>query len=126
MKKLRKSIKNIVIIALSIIVILLTIISIGTIRHILRTEYLEKYIPLDQALQEIEKHSYTKDYKCLNFSEDLVKKLKEKNIQAEIEIGYNGTNRDVGHAWVGIWFEPQTGTFTNNYQKEENESNITN
>lgn len=126
MKKLRKSIKNIVIIALSIIVILLTIISVGTIRHILRTEYLEKYIPLDQALQEIEKHSYTEDYKCLNFSEDLVKKLKEKNIQAEIEIGYNGENRDVGHAWVGIWFEPQTGTFTNNYQKEEDESNITN
>lgn len=115
---MKKSFKNIIIAILILIVILLTIISIGTIRYIMKTEYLEKYIPLDQALQEIKKHPYTDDYKCLDFSKDLVDKLKEKNIQAEIEIGYDGKRTDVGHAWVGIWFEPQTGTFSNNYQKE--------
>ena len=75
---------------------------------------LEKYIPLDNAMREIAKQQYNEEtYNCTNYSADLVSKLKTKGIQAEV-VSSNT------HAWVGVWFEPQTGDFTPDYGRESN------
>lgn len=81
--------------------------------------FLGKYIPLEIALQDIKKHTYNDDYVCADFSRDLVNELKTKGIQAEIEIGESPVTlkEDWQHAWVGVWIEPQSGEFTNNYTK---------
>jgi hypothetical protein len=65
---------------------------------------------------DVAKNEYTNGYKCLQFSQNLVQKLKDRGIQSEVVIGYqpDGTH----HAWVGVWIEPQTGKFTKNYTKE--------
>jgi len=58
---------------------------------------------------------YTEEYNCVDFSNDLVEKLKERGIQSETVTGYqsDGTR----HMWVGVWVEPQTGKFTKGYTK---------
>lgn len=97
----------------SLIVVMFIVLSVGY-------NYLGKYIPLEFALQEIKKHSYSDDYVCSDFSRDLVNELKDKGIQAEIEIGESpktAKQDDVRHAWVGVWIEPQKGEFTNGYIK---------
>lgn len=75
---------------------------------------------LSLVLDQIEKRPYTEDYKCLNFSKDLKRSLERIGIQSEVVIGESPTTLKqplIKHAWVGIWIEPQTGNFTNNYLK---------
>jgi len=64
---------------------------------------------------DIANRKYTPEYRCEQFSRDLVQKLKERGIQSEVVIGYqpDGTK----HAWVGVWVDPQTGKYTKGYTK---------
>ena len=66
---------------------------------------------------DVANRKYTDNYKCLQFSQDLVQKLKERGIQSEVVIGYqpDGTK----HAWIQVWIEPQTGQPTVGYSKEK-------
>ena len=102
------------------IIIFIVVLIISILEGIIIYNYssLDKYIPLEKALQKISQHKYTYDYKCLNFSEDLVKELQSIGIQAQVVTGESPeTLKDdnTGHAWVGIWIEPQTGEFTKDY-----------
>jgi len=82
--------------------------------------FLGKYIPLEYSIRKIANRKYTDNYVCKNFSEDLVRELSKYGIQSEIEIGESpktAKQDNVVHAWVGIWVEPQTGSFVINYLK---------
>jgi septal ring factor EnvC (AmiA/AmiB activator) len=77
-----------------------------------------KYGDLDNALVSSAKKEYNEEYRCLEFSKDLVEELKSKGIQAEVVKGESPATIDDpwGHAWVGIWIDPQSGKFTKDYQ----------
>lgn len=81
-----------------------------------------KYIPLEIALQKISQHEYTEDYRCVDFSKDLIKELEKIGIQSSMIVGESPETLEddkIGHAWVGIWIEPQTGEFTKDYQLDK-------
>lgn len=93
---------------------------ISTMTVFVGYNYLGKYIPLEVSLQKIKHNQYRDGYKCKEFSEDLIKELKEKGIQAEIVAGESPetlNQENIFHYWVGVWVEPQTGSFTNGYIK---------
>jgi hypothetical protein len=73
---------------------------------------------MESVLQEIAAEPYGKN-KCLDFSNNLKERLATIGIQSEIEIGHTPEldKIEVRHAWIGIWMDPQTGNFTNNYYK---------
>jgi hypothetical protein len=58
---------------------------------------------------------YSDSYSCLQFSQDLVEKLKARGIQSEVIRGYKPDGTP--HAWVAVYIEPQTGEFTEGYTK---------
>jgi hypothetical protein len=91
-----------------------------TERENLELKQLEKFKPLNDSLKEISSHEYTNNYGCLKFSQDLKDSLEKKGIQSEIEIGESPKTLlepKIKHAWVSVWFESETGTFTKNYTK---------
>jgi hypothetical protein len=60
-----------------------------------------------QIVYENSQQEYVKDkYNCLNFSNDLVSKLKKAGYESEVVIGDTPEGR---HAWVAVWVEPITG-----------------
>lgn len=76
---------------------------------------LYKYVPLDNVLQEMSKREYDlENYNCVNFSKDAQLKLKGKGINSTIIVGTRGTKYD--HAYLGVWLDPQTGEFVQEYQ----------
>ena len=80
---------------------------------------LGKYLPIELALIKIRSNQYTEDYRCGEFSRDLVKELEKRGIQSSVIIGESPTTakqENIVHAWVGIWFEPQTGQLTHNFK----------
>ena len=79
-----------------------------------------KYIPLEKAMDKIKMHAYSRDYTCLNYSNDLVAELSKEGIQAETVVGTTNNPYFIGtkHEWVAVYFEPQTGNFTSNYIKD--------
>ena len=84
-----------------------------------RNRDLQKYIPLEQALQQIADHPYDFDnYDCLDFGKDGINVLTSQGIQSSIIVGYKEDDLKIQHAFLGIWIEPQTGNFTNNYTFE--------
>jgi len=96
----------------------ITILYLVSIFAILMFVYLGKYIPLEYALQKVQYNKYTEDYKCVDFSKDLINELQKVGIQSSMIAGEDEEtilDDKVGHAWVGIWIEPQTGEFTTNY-----------
>ena len=96
---------------LTIIFFLTTIFFAGCL--VLTLPIYSKYFPLETALYKIKQHQYTDTYKCKEFSIDLVSELDKIDIQSEVRIG-NLTPGEP-HAWVSVFFEPQTGNFTSNY-----------
>ncbi|MFH1188702.1 MAG: hypothetical protein V1652_02535 [bacterium] len=74
-------------------------------------EYLDgKYGELDAVLTEIADQEYILDeHDCKHFSAELKDKLENIGIESEIVLGEDGEEK--GHAWVGLWIEPQTGDF---------------
>jgi len=78
------------------------------------------YYQLNTVLNRVSSREYTENYKCLDFSRDLQRELRKIGIQSEIVFGESpetAKQPKIIHAWIGIWIEPQTGQFTNNYQK---------
>jgi hypothetical protein len=77
-----------------------------------------KYSPLEEALQKVEKGTYTENHKCEQFSQDLVAELERVGIQSSIIYGESPKTlkeENIIHAWACIWLEPQTAQFTQNY-----------
>ena len=66
---------------------------------------------------DVADREYKEGYKCLQFSNDLVDKLRERGIQSEVVIGYSPDGQK--HAWIAVWVEPITGEFTKGYTKGE-------
>ena len=95
-----------------IIIISLIIITIGfkiffSIPAVNEAIYIyKKYQPVENVLQEISSKEYSEDYNCVQFSQDAVKALAEKNIKA-IEI--TGKNQKGYHRWISIEIEPING-----------------
>ena len=87
-----------------IITILIITTSICLFMDMLHIYY--KYKPIESVLREMSLMEYTDNYKCIQFSEDTVKKLKEKGIQASM---ISGRTKDGPHRWIAIEFESQTG-----------------
>ena len=75
------------------------------------SEQLDKYKLLDYILKDVAINKYNlENYNCVQFSKDLVKKLREVGIVSEVIHGDNDWNPfNGGHDFVGVWFEPQTG-----------------
>lgn len=68
-------------------------------------EVYKKYKPIEDVLVELSAREYSDEYNCIQFSQDAVKMLAEKNIKA-IEI--TGTdNEEILHRWISIEIEPQ-------------------
>ena len=92
---------------------------LGAIYSEYRNRDLQKYIPLEQSLQQISNHEYDyNEYDCLDFSKEGRKILTSQGIESSIIVGYKEDDPDTQHAFLGIWIEPQTGNFTNNYTFE--------
>ena len=73
-----------------------------------------KYKKLDKVLSEISSRKADYDtYNCTHFSRDAQKMLTENGIMSVKIIGNAGK-----HEVIGILFEPQTGTFTTNFNPE--------
>lgn len=60
------------------------------------------------ARVKISQREYTDNYKCLDFSKDLVSELEKIGIKSELIIGDLNGQR---HAWVEVWIEPISGKF---------------
>lgn len=73
----------------------------------LEKDYQEHTLFYD-TLIKISRREPTENYKCIQFSEDLVKELAKIGIKSEIIYGELDGK---GHAWVGIWIEPMSGMF---------------
>lgn len=85
-----------------------------TLVHEPEVEYVyipnNKYLKLEKALSEAAAFQYDKRiYNCVEFSNDLIKRLKWVGIKAE-QVGGIGPEGGC-HAWVAIWVEPQSGRF---------------
>lgn len=80
-----------------------------------RNRNLQKYRPLDAVLQEMSKRNYDYDnYNCLNFSQDTQSMLVSQGIKSTIIVGEN-QNKPNDHAFLGIWIDPQTGTYVQDW-----------
>lgn len=77
-----------------------------------KLDHLRKYEKFDRAMSEATKHQYDKKtYNCLDFSNDARQKLKELGISSSIIAGVPADDKLTRHAFIGVWFEPQTGEF---------------
>jgi len=88
------------------ILIILILLPLATDSSIITEYFHEKYIDLELPLIFTSFNEYTEDYRCLDFSKDLQAELEGQGIMSSIISGYNGEGK---HAWVAVWFEPQTG-----------------
>ncbi|NIA09510.1 MAG: hypothetical protein GWP10_07235 [Nitrospiraceae bacterium] len=86
---------------LTILIIIISIYFLGDMVYIY-----QKYKPIENVLQEMSSREYTENYKCVQFSEDAVKMLAEKGIQASM---ISGKKNGKWHRWIAIEFKPQTG-----------------
>lgn len=86
----------------------LTLVNVSEIEYVYLPN--NSYLKLEMALRETASIQYNKrNYNCVEFSNDLIKKLDGFGIKAE---GVGGIGPEGGcHAWVSIWIEPQTGRF---------------
>jgi len=80
----------------------------------LKQDY-ETYKPLKELFDQ------TKEIqgKCLEKSKGFIELARQRGIQAEIKLGESpNTLKDekICHAWIAIYFEPQTGQLTKDYQ----------
>ncbi len=74
-----------------------------------------KYSPIVEVMDEVQKHDYDiNTYNCVDFSRDAQRRLKEKGIGSTLIVGYK-KDSPVNHAYIGVWIDPQTGEFVNDY-----------
>ena len=74
-----------------------------------RLQECKKYPLFEQVVSETESWRYDlKNYNCVDFSKDLVRKLEEIGIKSNIAI-----SKDRTHAWVVVFVEATTGNFIN-------------
>jgi hypothetical protein len=69
----------------------------------------QKYLPIERALNKIAEREYTMyEYDCKHFTMDLKAELEKSNISS---ISITGLRRDKenGHRWIAIEFEPTSG-----------------
>ena len=79
------------------------------------SRHLRKYEKIESVMKEISKRQYDFDnYDCKDFSRDAKEMLESKGIKSSIVVGRN-PNEKYDHAFIGIWIEPQTGKFVNDY-----------
>jgi len=71
----------------------------------------DTYWEFDKILQEIASQEYDREnHNCVDFSRELKEELESIGIQSEIIYGeQNGK----GHAWIGVFIEPQRAEFIN-------------
>jgi hypothetical protein len=88
---------------------------IGYAQSSYENEDLQKYRPLEETLQQTSKHAYDfNSYNCVDFSKDGQVKLASKGISSSIIVGTRHTATD--HAYLGIWIDPQNGSFVQDYE----------
>ena len=69
----------------------------------------ETYIDFDKVLKEIASQEYDiETHNCVHFSKELKRKLEEIGIKSEIIYGEQDGK---GHAWIGVFIEPQRARF---------------
>ncbi len=96
----------------------LTIFFLGFFTAIILVLYffsdLLKYREVEATLLEIQKNKYDPEtYNCVNFSQDAVKSLKQKNIESNVVV-IKQPGQQTGHAVIGLWIiDPQNGEFIN-------------
>jgi len=76
---------------------------------------LEKYRKMDQILNKISQREYSKEYNCIDFSQDAQYELKKEGIESSIIIGHKEKHNN-NHAYLGIWIDPQDNEFINGYE----------
>lgn len=77
-----------------------------------------KYREFDRVMMGVTKINY-QGHTCLDFSNKLVSALEKIGIQSRVVIGESPKTikqKNIKHAWVEVWFEPQTGNFTKGYK----------
>lgn len=90
-----------IIIILIILTLLYPLKNIPYIKNVIHIY--KKYQPIENVLQEISLREYSENYNCVQFSQDAVKMLAEKNIKA-VEI--TGKSEKGYHRWIAIEIEP--------------------
>ncbi len=69
----------------------------------------DEFNKIQRALAETASKEYVRDeYNCVNFSEDLVSRLKGRGIYANT---VEGRTSEGGHMWVEVWLEATSGHF---------------